>query len=70
MLWNQPVQTDRTFPNNKPESIIRDNGRGTCVLIDGAISGDTNVIKNEAEKILKHKYLTVAVQCVWKVKIE
>ena len=44
ILWNQRVQTDRTIPNNKPDSIIRDNGKGTCMLMDVAISGDRNVI--------------------------
>ena len=44
ILWNQQVQTDRTIPNNKPDSIIRDNGKGTCMLMDVAISGDRNVI--------------------------
>ena len=34
ILWNQQVQTDRTIPNNKPEIIIRDNEKGTCMLID------------------------------------
>jgi len=52
-LWNQQVQIDRTIPNNKPDIIIRDNAKGTCMLIDVAISGDRNVIKKEAEKILK-----------------
>ena len=33
--------------------IIRDNEKGTCMLIDVALSGDRNVIKKEAEKILK-----------------
>jgi hypothetical protein len=55
ILWNQQVQTDRTIPNNKPEIIIRDNEKRTCMLIDVAISGDRNVIKKEAEKILKCK---------------
>ena len=54
ILWNQQVQTDRTIPNNKPDIIIRDNGKRTCMLIDVAISGDRNVIKKEAEKILKY----------------
>ena len=44
ILWNQQVQTDRTIPINKPDIIIRDDERGTCVLIDVAISGDRNVI--------------------------
>jgi len=51
ILWNQQVQTDRTIPNNKPDIIIRDNEKRTCMLINVAISGDRNVIKNEAEKI-------------------
>ena len=46
------VQTDRTIPNNKPDIIIRDNEKGTCMLIDVSISGDRNVIKKEAEKII------------------
>ena len=38
ILWKQQVQTDRTIPNNKPDIIIRDNEKETCILIDVAIS--------------------------------
>ena len=38
ILWNQQVQTDGTIPNNKSDIIIRDNEKGTCLLIDAAIS--------------------------------
>jgi glycosylphosphatidylinositol transamidase (GPIT) subunit GPI8 len=68
ILWNQQVQTDRTIPNNKPDVIIRDNEKGTCILIYVALSGDRNVIKKEAEKILKYKDLTIEIQCMWNVK--
>ena len=68
ILWNQQIQTDRTTPNNKPDNIIRDNEKRTCVLIDVAISGDRNMIKKEAEKILKYKYLIIEIQCIWNVK--
>ena len=34
------------------------------MLIDVAISGDRNVIKKEAEKILKYKYLTIETHAV------
>jgi hypothetical protein len=47
------VQTVRTIPNNKPDTINRDNEKGTCVLIDIAIPGDGNMIKKEGEKIIK-----------------
>jgi hypothetical protein len=48
------VQTDRIIPSNKPDIIIRHNEKGTCLLIDVAITGDRNVTKKEAEKILKY----------------
>ena len=38
------------------------------MLIDVANSGDRNVIKKEAEKILKYKDLTIAIQRLWNVK--
>jgi hypothetical protein len=66
ILWNQQVQNDRTINNNKPDIIIRE--KGTCMLIDVAISGDRNVIKKEAEKILKYKDLTIGIQRMWNVK--
>ena len=67
-MCNQQVQTERTIPNNKPDIIIRDNDNGTCMLIDVAISADRNVIKKEAEKILKYKDLTKEIQPMWNVK--
>jgi len=62
MLRNQQVRTDRTIPNNKPDIIIRDNERGTCMVIDVAISGDRNVIKKEDENIFKSKDLSIEIQ--------
>jgi hypothetical protein len=41
----------------------------TCMLIYVAISGDRNVIKKEARKILKYKDLTIEIQRMWNVKI-
>ena len=40
------------------------------MLIDVAICGDRNVIKKEAEKILKYKNFTIEMQRMWKVKTE
>ena len=59
ILWNKQVQTDRTVPNNKPDIIIQDNEKRTCMLIDAANPGDRNMIKKVAEKILKYKDLTI-----------
>ena len=68
ILWNQQVQTDRTIRNKKPDIIIRDNEKGSFTLIDVAISGDRNVFKKEAEKILKHKDFTTEIHRMWNVK--
>jgi hypothetical protein len=59
ILWNQQMQTDRTIPKSKPDIIIRDNEKGTCMTIDVAIPGDRNVIKKEAEKIIKYEDLII-----------
>jgi hypothetical protein len=56
------VQADRTIPKSKPYVIIRDNEKVTCILIDVAIPGDRNVIKKEAQKILKYKDLTIEIE--------
>ena len=53
------VQTDRTVPNNQLDIKVRDNEKGARVLKDAAISGVRNVIKKEAERILKYEVLTV-----------
>ena len=37
------------------------------MLIDVAISGDRNVIKKEAKKILKYKDLIIEIQHMWNV---
>jgi hypothetical protein len=38
------------------------------MLIDVAIPGDRNVIKKDAEKILKYKDLIIEIQRMWNVK--
>ena len=35
------------------------------MLIDVAIPGDRNVIKKEADKILKYQDLIIEIQCLW-----
>jgi hypothetical protein len=67
-LWNYKLRTNRTIPNNKPDSTIRDNKQGTRFLIGVADSGDRNVIKKESEKIKLCTDLTVEIQRMWNLK--
>jgi hypothetical protein len=47
----------KTILNNKQDIIIRDNEKGTRLVINVAHSGDRNVFKKETEKILKYEVL-------------
>jgi hypothetical protein len=68
ILWNQQARTDRTIVNNKPDIIIRDNKQGTCLLMDVAIPGDRNVIKKEAQKVLKYTDHVIEIRRMWNVE--
>jgi hypothetical protein len=65
-LWNQQLQTDRTIPNNKPDIIIGDKEKGTCILRFVAISGYMNLIKKETLKVLKYKSRIIEMEHKWK----
>ena len=52
-VWNQQVQTERTIPNNKLDIIIRDKDKGTHMLVDSAITGEINVIRERSRKYSK-----------------
>jgi len=59
------LQTDRTFPNNKPDIIIDEKLNGTRMLIDVANLGDRNVIIKRDEEILKYINLAKEIQRFW-----
>ena len=66
--WSQQVKTDRTIPNSKLDTIIYDNEKGMCMLIDVAILGDRNMINKDAKKLQKYYDLTTEIECMWNVK--
>ena len=49
IVWNQEVKIDRTIPDNNPDIIVH-NKKGTCMVIDVAISGARNVIKKKPRR--------------------
>ena len=57
ILWNEEVQNDRIMSDNKPVTIIRDNEKRKCLLVNTEISGGINMVRKE-ERILKCKDLT------------
>ena len=67
-LLNQQARTDIIIPDYIPDIVIRGNKKETCMLTDVAIRGNRNVIKKEAEKILKHKDFITEIQHMWNVR--
>jgi hypothetical protein len=57
ILWIQKVRTDRTIPNNKPYTVIRDNKKGTSILIDVCTSWED-----------LYKDLIIEILGIWNVK--
>jgi hypothetical protein len=47
---------------------MRNNEKGTCMLIHLATVRVCNVIKKEAENFLEYKYLDTEIQRIWTAK--
>jgi hypothetical protein len=62
ILQNQQVKIDRFISKNIPAVIICDIEKRPFLFIDTAISGDKNVIKKEAETILKYEDPPIQIQ--------
>ena len=56
------MQTARTVPNNKPDILMRDSKQGRCMSMYVAIPVDRNVVKTEAENVLRYEDRTVEIQ--------
>jgi hypothetical protein len=54
VLWNQQVKNNRTIPNNKPDIIIRDNVKGTCLITDRHFRRQ-KCDQDRSRKILKYR---------------
>jgi hypothetical protein len=54
VLRNQQMKNDRTIPNNKPDIIISDNVKGTCLIIDRHFRRQ-KCDQERSRKILKYK---------------
>jgi hypothetical protein len=48
------TRAERNIPKNKSDIVIRDNEKETCMLKHVTISGESDVIKKETEKVLKY----------------
>ena len=67
IMWDMPVNTDRTITANRPDIIIKDSVNSTCKLI---IPSERNIALKEIEKKSKYKDLELEIQRMWQMKTE
>ena len=67
IMWDMPVNTDRTITANRPDIIVKDSVNSTCKRIDMTVPSDRNIALKETEKS-KHKDLELEIQGMWHMK--
>ena len=68
IMWDMPVNTDRTITANRPDIIVKDSVNSTCKLIDMTVPSDRNIALKETEKKCKYKDLELEIQRMWHMK--
>ena len=68
-LWDFQIQTDRKVLANQPDIVIIDKQKKEAVVIEIAVSSDSN-IKKEYEKLEKYQGLKEELVRTWKVKVK
>ena len=61
ILWDFPINTDRTIQANRPDIVIKDYKSRTCLLIDMTIPTDRNISVKEFDKLSKYKDLQIEI---------
>ena len=68
IMWDMPVNTDRTITANRPDIIVKDSVNSTCKLIDMTVPSYRNIALKEIEKKSKYKDLVLEIQRMWHMK--
>lgn len=67
ILWDFPVQTDRTVAHNKPDILLFQKTKKKVFLIDIAVPNDENIGRKRNEKIEKYNDLCYEIKELWNV---
>ena len=63
ILWDMPMDTDRTIASNRPGIVPKNKKDKTCLLVDMTMPPDTNTSVNwTTEKLNKYKDLEIEVE--------
>ena len=68
IMWDTAIITDKNVKSNRPDITVHDSKNKKCMFIDISVPGCHNVVKKEAEKIVKYRDLEIEVQKCWNLK--
>ena len=68
ILWDFPIQTDRTILANRPDIVVKDHQNKICHMIDVTVPIDKNICKKKVEKLSKYKDLEIEIHRMWGLK--
>ena len=68
IMWDVAITTDKKVNCNRPDITIHDTENKSCVFIDVSIPTCRNVVRKEAEKIVKYRDLEIETQKCWNLK--
>ena len=68
IMWDTPIITDKNVQHNRPDITVHDRKNRKCIFIDISVPVCYNVVKKEAEKIVKYRDLEIEVQKCWNLK--
>ena len=67
-LWDMPVQTNKEIKANRPDKVVKDKEKRTCLLIDMSIPNEGKHLFKTVQKLPKYKDLKIEIEKPWKLK--
>ena len=68
ILWDFPIQTDKTLEHNRPDITVIEKKTKKCLLIDPAYPFNTRIQKEEEEKYNSYSDLKYEIARMWRMK--
>ena len=59
LLWDMTIQCDNVIEARRPQLVLVDRKKKSCVIIDIAVPGDSRIREKEMETIEKYQNLKI-----------
>ena len=68
LLWDMNIQCDNVIEARRPDLVLVDKKKKSCVIIDITVPGDCRIREKEMEKIEKYQNLKIELKRLWPLK--